>query len=56
MSENEIVPVLLFGNKVFTKNMNLGFLHPQFDLLKTVKGLMNHFLVERNLFDIISRQ
>ena len=56
MSENEIVQVLLFGNKSFLKVKILGLLHPQFVSLKTVKDLMNHFLLERNLFDIFSRQ
>ena len=56
MSENEIVQVLLFGNKSFLKVKILGLLYPQFVSLKTVKDLMNHFLLERNLFDIFSRQ
>ena len=56
MSENEIVQVLLFGNKSFSKDMILGLLHPQFVSLKSVKDLMNHFLLEINLFDIFSRE
>ena len=42
MTENVIVQVLL----------TLGLLHPQFVSLKAVRGLMNHFLFERNLFYI----
>ena len=37
--------------KVFLKIQILGLLHPQFASLKTGKDLMNHFLLERNLFD-----
>ena len=57
MSENEIVQVLLFGNKSFSKEMNFRIiLHPQFVSLKTVKDLMNHFLLERKFFQIFSQE
>ena len=56
MSENEIVQVLLFGNKSFSKDMILGLLHPQFVSLKSVKDLMNHFILQRNLTDMFSRE
>ena len=38
--------------KVFLKIWILGLLYSQFVSLKTVKRLMNHFLLDRNLFDI----
>ena len=41
-----------FVTKVLLKIRRLGLLHRQFDLLKTVKDLMNHFLPQSNLFDI----
>ena len=64
MSENKIPRVLLFGYKSFTKDAlcekypNTGKYRPEkkFNSLKTVKNLMNHFLLEKNLFDICSRQ
>ena len=65
MSENEIVQVLLFGNKSFSKDMNFRIVRSfifeytnfsQFVSLKIVKKLMNHFLLDRNLFDIFSRR
>ena len=42
--------------KVLLKIWILGLLHPQFVSLKTVKYLIHHFLLERNLFDIFTRQ
>ena len=65
MSENEIVQVLLLGNKRFSKDMNFRIVRSfifeytnfsQFVSLKIVKDLMNHFLLDRNLFDIFSRR
>ena len=52
MTENVIVQVLLFGDKSFLKIWILGLLHPEFVSLKAVKGLMNHFPLEKNLFCI----
>ena len=56
ISENEIAWVLSFGKKVLWKIWILGLLHPQFASLKTVKDLLNHFLLERNLFNNASWQ
>ena len=44
MSGNEIVHVSLFGNKSFSEDMNLR-------IITSSIRLMNHFLLERNLFD-----
>ena len=52
MSENEIVQVLLFGNKSFSKDMNFRIIISPIDQ----RHLMNHFLLERNLCDIFLRQ
>ena len=37
MSENEIVRVLLFGNKVFTKDMNLSIITSSIRFIKDSK-------------------
>ena len=39
MSENEVVQVLLFGNKSFSKDMNFRIINPQFVSLKAVTEL-----------------
>ena len=64
MSENEIARVLLFYNKSFTKDglceksPNTGKYRPEkkFNSSKTVKNLMNQFLLEKNVSDICSQQ
>ena len=56
MSEIEIVQVLLFGNKRFSKDMNFRIITSSIRFTKDSKYLMNHFLLERNLFDIFSRR
>ena len=54
MSENEIVQVLLFGRKSFFKDMNFRIITSLIRFIKTVKDLMKNFLLERNLFDMLS--
>ena len=39
MSENEVVQVLLFGNKSFSKDTNFRIINPQFVSLKAVTEL-----------------
>ena len=56
MSENETVQVLLFGNKSFSKDINFRIITSSISFIKDNKNLMNHFLLERNLFDIFSRE
>ena len=55
LSESKIVQVLLFGNKGFTKDMDLRIIS-SIASLNTVKDLMNHIFLEKSLFHIFSRQ
>ena len=43
MSQNEIVQVLLFGNKGFTKGMNFRIITSSIRFIKGSKDFMNHF-------------
>ena len=54
MSENEIVQVLLFGDKRFSKDMNFRIITS----IRFIKdsNLINYLFFERNLFDIFSRE
>ena len=50
MDENEIAEVLLFGNKIFSEDMNFRIIISSIPFIKeTFKDLMNYFLLERNL-------
>ena len=59
MSENEIVQVSLFGNKSFSKDMKFRIITSSIRFIKDsnrFKDLMNHFLLDRNLFHIFSQE
>ena len=56
MSENEIVQVLLIGDKSFSKYMNFKIITSSIYFIQDSKRFDDHhFLLERNLFDIFSR-
>ena len=57
MSENEMVWVLLFGNKSFSKYMNFRIITSSVRFIKDSKGFVESLSsFERNLFDIFSRR
>ena len=55
MSENEIVQVLLFGDKRFSKDMNFRIITSSIPFIKD-SNLMNYLFFERNLFDTFSQE
>ena len=48
MSENKIVPVLLFSNTSFTKDMKFSTITSSVRFIKDIKRFDDHFFVKEN--------
>ena len=54
ISDIDVVSVLLFDNKGFTRDVNLKLLNLQYVSLKIAKDLMNNFLFDICLSNMVS--